>query len=97
MRAKHKTFRPPSQLKSQREIHPRASFRPDGAGAIRANVGAGGTAQVVGFGPERGGRKSSILLVRPLGFEPKTLCLEGVCSINCINIHIVLDFIGNQA
>jgi len=29
------------------------------------------------LGLNGGGRKSSILLVRPLGFEPKTLCLEG--------------------
>jgi hypothetical protein len=42
-------------------------------------------------------REILILLVRPLGFEPKTLCLEGVCSINRIDIHIVLDFIGNKA
>ena len=69
MRAKHKTFRPPSQLKSQREIHPRASFRPDGAGAIRANVGAGGTAQVVGFGPERGGKEVLDFTGAPVGIR----------------------------
>ena len=36
-------------------------------------------------------------MVRLARIERATTGLEGVCSINCINIHIVLDFIGNQA